>query len=190
MRRSDKIAFAVLGIGVCAVLGGITLIGRFTAPPDTLADLCPADVTGTPGPLDLEADPAPYEGPGPHPVLLEPNPTGVPAAWRSGDESSIQLVACTYSRSTDQYVRTCEYTGGNERRLMRTEYTVRVFEARTSEAVGQFRVGDTGECPYSILERYAPGYEPSVPGTVGSSADYEALTEALRPYVEQPAVPH
>lgn len=194
MRRSDKISFAVLGIGICAVLGSIAIIGQKSAPPDTLADLCPAEATGEPNSVDLEADPAPYQGPGPHPVLLHPNPDGVPAKWRSADESSIQLVACVYSKVTDQRVKTCDYNTVDyntvgQRWLMRTEYTTTVYEAKTSKKIGQFRTADDGKCPYTIMERYTPGEETPDSGTVAASADNDALVAALRPYVER-KMPH
>ncbi|MBW8481695.1 hypothetical protein [Actinomadura parmotrematis] len=195
MRRSDRWAFGILGAGVVAILGGIELAGRLDdapAPPAPVAEFCPEKAGGAArSDTRYREDAAPYQGAGPHPVALGLRYAGdveVPDGW---DAARPQLVACLYREgpARPQVVRTCLYSyvqgvpvdpeKAVKVALMRTGYTVQVYEARTARPVGRASVAGGGACP----ARHAAGSG----GAVAEAPDAAGLRAALRPYVERAA---
>lgn len=158
-------------------------------PPDLPDSPCPTTSAVKQGryPTDYTDSAQSYTGRGPHLVatdvpLVE---AGLPARWKTkaGQESrhTSALVLCQYQKDTNDPVDECRYVGDVSVTLTRSRATYRLYEAKTSELVGSFRIDGASSCPYSF--RYPEGSPP--PRAIPQTVDTADVIAKLRPYVER-----
>jgi hypothetical protein len=103
-------------------------------------------------------DARPYSGPPPHLVYF-PVPWFGDRSWQAAEPSAVQLVVCTDRRTNSgAKVRNCTYQtsdGPFTQQLIKTTWTVTIFEARTGRVVAQKSVvGGTTSCLPGLLPDY------------------------------------
>ncbi|WP_327583329.1 hypothetical protein OHA25_47005 [Nonomuraea sp. NBC_00507] len=168
------------------------LPSRSTEPPPPDAP-CPADLKGAVRtPTQYTDKASPYQGAGPHPMrLVEVLPEGNhdisylavgPGVYEANfHPEKVQLVACEYAIERGA-VLACEYSGLGVLRPMRVTYVYRVYEAKTSRFIKEFRIGTVRRCPNEIGV-----YNGERPNGIREERDRTALEKALAPLVERPA---
>ncbi|TDC75452.1 hypothetical protein [Actinomadura sp. 7K507] len=171
MRRSDRWAFAVLGVGVAATLGGVQLAGMLDDPSTPLAseyEFCPERPGGGARSDTRYGERGePYRGDGPHPVALnlryaQVGNVDVPDQWKSGEGGAPpgpQLVACVYQDTTvpQKEIRECLYwhslgtpvdpDHATKVSLLKASYVVHLYEAESAEPVGRIDAPGAESCP-------------------------------------------
>lgn len=201
MRRSDRWAFAVLGVGVVATLGGIQLAAMLddsSAPPVPESEFCPERPGDKARSGTRYAEMGePYRGDGPHPVAFnlryaEVGDVDVPASWKPGQDGAppgLQLVACVYQDAAvpRKEVRDCLYwhflgtpvdpDHATKVSLLKASYVVQLYEAQTAKPVDRIRVPGAELCPTV--------YKADSGGTIFQEPDAKKLQAALRPYIER-----
>lgn len=201
MRRSDRWAFAVLGVGVAAVLGGIQLAGMLDdppAPPASESEFCPEHPGGRARSDTRYVERGePYQGDGPHPVALnlryaQVEDVDIPDQWKPGQDGSSpapQLVACVYQDTAGprKELRECLYwhflgtaidpEHATKVALLKTSYIVQLYEAETAKPVGRINVPGAESCPTA--------YKVGSGDTIRQEPDTKKLQAALRPHIER-----
>ncbi|TDE36422.1 hypothetical protein [Actinomadura sp. 6K520] len=202
MRRSDRWAFAVLGVGVAATLGGVQLAAMLDDPPTPLAaesEFCPERPGGAAQSDTGYAESGePYRGGGPHPVAFnlryaEVGNVDVPDRWKPGQDGSPpgpQLVACVYQDTSDSRdeLRECLYTHSlgspvdpdkaTKVSLLKASYIVQLYEAATAKPVARINVPGAESCP-AVHEANDSS------GVIFEEPDTKKLRAALRPHIER-----
>lgn len=200
MRRTDRWAFVVLGVGVAATLGGVQLAGLLDdspAPPAAESEFCPERPGGAArADTGYAEDGEPYRGDGPHPVAFnlryaQVGSVDVPDQWKPGQDGSPpgpQLVACVYQDTVDSRdePRVCLYTHSlgspvdPERAtkvpLLKASYIVQLYEAKTAKPVGRIKVPGAESCP--VVHK-------ADDSTAFQEPDTKKLRAALRPHIER-----
>jgi hypothetical protein len=211
MRRSDRIAWWTLGIGIIVIFGGLGVFGMLTDPPQPFPapvdKFCPPQPVGTArGDTDFKETADPYRGKGPHPVKLQfvdiisgEDAGELPSRWQAGDageKPKAQLVACGYQdRAGTRETRVCEYV---------PEYTANMYW----QLPGHTRPENIIKIPllkasyvFEIYEaktakplgRFTVPGDQACPGSVkrdnrtfiGQAPDAAKLRKVLRPYAER-----
>jgi hypothetical protein len=128
----------------------------------------------------------PYSGPPPHLVYF-PVPSFGDWSWRAAEPSAVQLIVCT-DRSTKSgtKVRNCTYQtsdGPFTQQLIKTTWTVTLFEARTGRMVAQKSVvGGTTSCLPGLLPDYDT-FPPSLSKIQESSLTARQAYDTVGKYV-------
>ncbi|XRQ07256.1 hypothetical protein ACN3XK_63875 [Actinomadura welshii] len=201
MRRSDRWAFAVLGVGVAAILGGVQVAGMVDdrpAPLASVSEFCPERPGGSArADTRYAEDGDPYRGGGPHPVAFNlryarVGSVDVPDQWKPGQDGAPpgpQLVACVYQDTAGprEEVRECLYTHSlgapvdpdraTKVGLLTASYIVQLYEAETAEPVGRMDVPGAESCPAV--------YKTGSGGAILQEPDAKKLQATLRPHVER-----
>ncbi|MGP3914978.1 hypothetical protein [Nonomuraea sp. 10N515B] len=195
MRHARSQTWAII---IVSILAASVAYGMFSFVARPSADPCPEASNGAPRENSIYADrAAPYQGKGPHPVLLvkrggtypteewtDPLPQDdiLPDDWEppNGDRSKVQLVVCQYEAEKLGVVGECSFTHPQYVKvpLVAASYTFLVYEARTARPVTTFKAKGYSQCPGSTV---------MINGNVGEIvqevSQYE-LAGALRAYVE------
>ncbi|GAA3955040.1 hypothetical protein GCM10023085_41880 [Actinomadura viridis] len=204
MRRSDRWAFILGGVGLVVILGGVQVVAWLDdspALPAPESEFCPdrpnsAARSGT----GYRETAEPYRGDGPHPVRLdlrhaEVGQVDIPDRWEAGSggaQPKPRLIACVYRDDTipPQEIRTCLYSSyvhapdlpvdarkARKVQLLKAGYLIGLYEAKTAEPVIRIQVPGDAQCPGRI--RADSG------DAVFQEPDTRKLHAALRPYIER-----
>ncbi|MGH3696812.1 MAG: hypothetical protein ACRDRX_22990 [Pseudonocardiaceae bacterium] len=152
VRSVTHVGFAALLFAGLAGCGSKPIDGSVTKVSDLVA-LCGGRHSTTA---------APYAGAPPHPILIvrpqgavddmleNPRLSELGPAWNPQDPAAVQLVACTESDGAGINLGlVCQYPFGKSATLRAADYTVTVYEARTSAKVGQTKIEARETCPLS-----------------------------------------
>lgn len=204
MRRSDRWAFILGGVGLVVILGGVQVVAWLDdspAPPAPESEFCPDRPNGAArSETGYRETAEPYRGNGPHPVHLdlrhaEIGQVDIPDRWKAGSDGAqpkARLIACVYRDDTTppQEIRTCLYShyvhspdfpvdtrNAQKVPLLKAGYLIGLYEAKTAKPVGRIQVPGADRCP--MYYRVDSG------GTVFQEPDTRKLHAALRPYIER-----
>jgi hypothetical protein len=215
MRRSDRIAWWALGLGIVVIFGGVGVFGMLAdspAPlPASVDKFCsPEPVGKARGDTEFKEIAEPYRGQGPHAVrlLFVGTNTGedadeLPSRWAASDEVSatddkpkVQLVACGYQDTAGtQETRVCEYLPDPIARFhwqlpgrTRPENTTKVSLLKASYVFEIYEAKTARP-----LGRFTVPGDEACPAKVklddrafiGQAPDAAKLRKALRPYAER-----
>lgn len=205
MRRSDRWAFAVLGVGVAATLGGIQLAGMLddsSAPLASESESCPERPGGGARSDTRYVERGePYRGDGPHPVAFnlryaQVGNVDVPDQWKPGQDGASpgpQLVACVYQDTAVplKEIRECLYSHfvgtpvdpdhATKVALLKASYIVQLYEAENAKPVGRIDAPGAESCPAV--------YKAGSGGAIFQEPDTRKLQAALRPHIERSIAP-
>ncbi|MFF5261882.1 hypothetical protein ACFY4C_23335 [Actinomadura viridis] len=204
MRRSDRGAFILGGVGLVVILGGVQVVAWLDdapAPPAPESEFCPDRPNGAARPDTGYREAAePYRGDGPHPVYfdlrhVEFGRVDIPDGWKAGSDGAQprpRLIACVYRDDTTppQEIRTRLYSSyvhapdlpvdtrkAQKVPLLKAGYVIGLYEAKTATPVGRIQVPGADRCPMH--------YRPDSGTSIFQEPDTRKLHAALRPYVER-----